>query len=401
MGRVMAKHSKKTTKKALSLVISALGALGVAMQNTIAVVLFLRNALGSVTSITTLLSNVIHGIGIGLGGLSSGMVNFFMNVELLDGFIHRMSADQTQLNLRGWRKFRYYTGTFVFVVTGILFGTTAFTFGMASPFAAVAVAAGVLVAIIMTIQEVETWLASFDPVVATDDGITDEGIEDKTSLAHLYNHWKKTLTFSKAVGHFIAAGNVIALSLLFTLGLADVLISLQVAAFTAFVIASVVSFTFGAFTEFYFYNFFLADCCKNFNQEWKKLTESPHATLAILFTSLNAFVNGALTYSGVALLGGLLMTAGIAAPPVGVIIALAAISAIFAGSASFLLGMKFMIPKTTPVIAKSSEDAISRTPTRLSASNDEPVMTRGLTFFPVKTDEVAEAVLTHALSVQG
>ena len=335
------KFNAKTAKKAFSILISALGAIGVALQNTIAVALFLRSVISGFTTITNLLSKIIHGVAIGFGGMSSGMVNFFMNVELLDDFIARMSTKQSNLNLKGWRKFRYYAGTFVFVVTGILFGATAFTFGMSTPFAAIAVAAGVLVSIIMTIQEVETWLSSFKP-----EAPEDVGLEDKTSLYNLFIHWKSTLTFNKAIGHFIAAGNVIALSLLFTLGLAEVLISLEVAAFTAFVLALSISFTFGAFTEFYFYNFFLADFCNNIGKEWQKLKQSPHATLALICVSINAFVNGALTYSGVGLLSGLLLTAGIALPPVAVLVGLASVSAIFAGAASFLLGMKFMIPKT-------------------------------------------------------
>ena len=56
------------TKKAVGVIISALGALGVAMQNIVAVVLFLRSTLGSFTTITKFLSNMIHGVAIGFGG---------------------------------------------------------------------------------------------------------------------------------------------------------------------------------------------------------------------------------------------------------------------------------------------------------------------------------------------
>lgn len=326
------------TKQALSYSISALGALGGALQNYIAVDIFLRGLLSGAAPLSQLLSGFIQSVAVGAGGVCSGMVNFYINVGLLDKFIDRMTHDSACGELDGWNEFMYYAGIFVFAVTGVLFGATAFTFGITSPLSALAVASGVFVAIIMTIQEVETWLQSFDHT------------SSNKSVYELFTNWMETLTFGKACGHIIAAGNVIALSVLFTLGLAEVLITLQVAAFTAFVIGLTTAFTFGAFTEFYFYNFFLADFCADFSENWELMKETPNAALGFVCVSINAFVNAALTYSGVGLMTGLLTLAGVALPPVAVIVALSAISAFFAGSASFILGLDFWIgerPKAT------------------------------------------------------
>jgi hypothetical protein len=339
----MAIKLSQTAKKTASVVVSVLGAAGVALQNYIAVGLFLRGLVGGLNSISRLSSGFIHAAAIGAGGLCSGMVNYFINLELLEGFLARISSQASGKKLSGWRKLRYYAGIFVFSMTGVLFGMTTFAFSAATPLALLALAAGVFVAIIMTIQEIETWLQSFD----------DEESDEKTSLFDLFKKWKSTLTFGKLCGHIIAAGNVLGLSLLFTLGLTDVLVAASVAAFPAFVIGLAVAFTFGAFTEFYFYNFFLSKFCQKFQTNWEAMKASHYAGFGFLCIGINAFVNAALTYSGVGLLTGAFVLAGLAMPPVGVIVALSAVSALFAGSASFVLGMDFWIRKqgATPVIA--------------------------------------------------
>lgn len=454
----MSSKLSDAAKKTTIVVISALGAAGVALQNYMAVDLFLRGIVGSFTSITRLLSGMIQAMAIGAGGVCSGVVNFFINVELLEGFLERITSHKSSRELTGWRKFRYYAGLFVFSVTGVLFGMMAFAFSATTPLAVLALAVGVFVAIIMTIQEVETWLQSFDEKVrvlisepTADDkdkvissnevlvvytegtyklGFCDKNgkyaikeVVDKEMLACLQQYkqvgdidsvdhlnkinqiltsfdtsshkrsikdifktWKSTLTFSKLCGHIIAAGNVIALSLLFTLSLVDVLVALQVAAFPALVIGLSVAFTFGAFTEFYFYNFFLAKLCNKFTENWEKMKATKFAPLGYVCIGTNAFVNGALTYAGVGLLSSALVLAGFAMPPLGLIIGLAAVSAVFAGSASYLLGMDFWIRKMTPVSAEPVNEAVvvhGEKPIQVvSAANDEQQSTTpGLSIF--------------------
>lgn len=364
----------KKTKNVISYIISALGALGSALQNYMAVDLFIRGIVSGFFTINKLGSVFIHGAGIGLGGICSGMINFFVNIELIQAFLDRLSSKTSKANLNTWQKFRYWAGSFVFVVTGILFGLTALTIGMATPLFSLAVVAGIFVSMIMIIQEVETWLQSFD----------DPDLNKKTTLQEIFLQWKSTLTFGKACGHLIAIGNVVALSLLFTLGLSEFLIIMSVAALPAFIIGAAVAFTFGAFTEFYFYNFFLAKFCASFQEKWQQMKESKYGSFGFAMVVINGLVNGALTYSGIQLLTGLLVVAGIGLPPVGVMIGLAAFSAVFAGGASFLLGMDFWVRKmgdktsTSEIVHEKAPNIVEE---KLEASNDPAVYSGGLKMF--------------------
>lgn len=325
--------------------LSALGAFGTALQNYPAVDLFIHELFKNIISASKLSRNLIKITSLGTGGLCSGMVNFWMNVELLDGFFDRFNSGYhyKKLKLTAWQKLQYFGGIFVFLVTGILFGLMAFTFAMTGPLAVLSIAAGIFVAIIMTIQELETWLSSYDKTDAI----------SKESLTKLQK-------IGKWCGHIIAVGNVLALSLLFTLSLAQALIALHVAALPALIAGLAVAFTFGAFTEYYFYNFYLAQFCKNIAQNWNKMTAIPNAWVGFLCVTTNAFVNAALTYAGVGLLSGLLVAAHIALPPLAIITVLSAASAFFAGSASFILGMAFWIrqhpekPQEIPEVKKVS-----------------------------------------------
>ncbi len=350
----------ETTKQWISYVVSAIGATGLALQNYVAVELFIRGIALGVTSITKLLSGAIHLVAIGFGGISSGMVNFFINMDLLDSFIKRMTSESSSKPLTGWNRVKYIAGIVVFAVTGLLFGLTAFTFGITTPFAALAVFTGAFVAIIMTIQELETWLQSFD--------------EENTEVIEL--------SFGRICGHIIAAGNVIGLSLLFTLGLTEALIVFQVAAFPALIVGLCVAFTGGAFTEFYFYNFFLAKFCHKFDEKFQEMKSSAHSSFGFFCIISNSLVNAALTYSGVGLLTGLLTAAGVTLPPVGIIITLSAVSGLFSGAASFLLGMDFWIRKN----ASKSENIVVKVNSNITDSpsvdeRDLLVHTPGLSFF--------------------
>lgn len=328
---------------ASSRVLSGLGAAGVALQNYPAVALFINSLVKGTAPLTQASSTLIHSTALATGGIASGMVNFWMNVELLDGFFQRMNSTKEYQYIRykldTWQQLQYFGGILVFVITGILFGLMAFTFAMEGPLAILSIAAGLFVAGIMTIQEVETWLSSYDDKYDPN---------PETALPEAAESLSYFQKLGKNCGHFIAAGNVLALSLLFTLSLAQALIALQIAALPALIIGFVTAFTFGAFTEYFFYNAYLAKFGQDLEKNWALMMAIPHAWIGLVCISTNAFVNAALTYAGVELLTGVLVAANIALPPVAAITTLATISAIFAGSASFILGTAFWIRNNPP-----------------------------------------------------
>jgi hypothetical protein len=310
--------------------LAGLGALGVALQNYQAVEIFIKGLSVNALSANLWWQAATQVSAIGAGGICSGMVNFWMNVELLEGFFKRITSNEEyqykKLNLSTLETIQYFGGILVFVVTGILFGLMAFTFAMTGPLAILSFAAGIFVACIMTIQEVETWLNSYEQT--TEDAIA------PLSNIELMGKW---------LGHIIAIGNVFALSLLFTLSVAQGLIALEVAALPALIIGFSIAFTFGAFTEYYFYNFYLADFCKNFITKWEQINSIPNAWFGFACVTINAFVNAAQAYAGIELLTGLLLTANIAAPPLALVVTIAASCAFFAGAASLILGLDFWI----------------------------------------------------------
>ena len=145
-----------TSRYYYSRILSGLGAVGVALQNYPAVELFVSGLLKGVLPASSWSSALIQSFSLSTGGLCSGMVNFWMNVELLDGFIERINstdAYQYEKLADEWALLQYFGGIFVFVVTGVLYGLMAFTFAMEGPLAALSIAAGLFVAGIMTIQE--------------------------------------------------------------------------------------------------------------------------------------------------------------------------------------------------------------------------------------------------------
>lgn len=304
-----------------SYLFAGLGALGTAIQN--------YQAIAALANGGRLLQIWMQALAIGAGGLCSGLINYGVNLELLEDFRKRMTSEQEslvkRLNLNAWQQLQYYAGLFVFVVTGILFGLMAFTFAMSGPLGLVSIAIGVFVAGVMTIQEVETWLQSYET--------PEEDTEELT----------QSQTVGKWVGHIIAAGNVLALSLLFTLSLAQALLICNVALVPAIIAGFTVAFSFGAFTEFYFYDHHLAKFCSQFDQKLQKLNETSCGKLGLFCAVTNGLVNSALTYVGVMMLSTLLISAHIFLPPLAIVTTLAVISALFAGAASFTLGVDFWI----------------------------------------------------------
>lgn len=306
------------------------GALGVGLQNFMAFVSFLLD-LGGLSSAAVL------GIAATFGGFISGLVNLWMNVDLLKDFFKRFTGNKVQEKLRGWKKFRYYLGCLLFITTGILFGMTAFAFGGVGVLAGLAIASGLLVAIIMMIQELETWLQSFDEAGA------------KTSLKEAFVKWWKGLSPAKAVGFCISVGNILALSLLFALGITNFLIMAGVPLFPAIIVSLVVAFTAGAFTEFYFYNSILSSFCEQIATVWwKAFLELSFKVKATVFLSslINAAVNGVLCYAGVVLFNALLVSVGMSPMGLGIIIT----ASIFAAAASYMLGVKFWVKYFNPKV---------------------------------------------------
>ncbi len=322
--------------------VAGLAAFGTALQNYQAVALALADLAKGTIPATRWLNWSIQISALGAGGLCSGMVNFWMNVELLEDFSKRANSNEDyqykRLNLTAWQTIQYFGGIFVFVVTGILFGLMAFTFAMTGPLAILSIGVGLFVAGIMTIQEVETWLCSYDH-------------NDATSTDDLTN----SQLIGKYIGHIVAIINVIALSLLFALSVAQALIALHFAAVPALIAGFAVAFTFGAFTEHFFYDTYLANFCQNFSEEIKQLHSAPKAWFAYLCVSVNALVNAALTYAGIQILTALLIATNIALPPVAVITAITAVLAFFAGSASFILGLDFKNRQNKKAVVEATE----------------------------------------------
>lgn len=340
-----------------SRLISGLGAFGTALQNYPAVVLFINSLTKNMIPTTQASTIATHAVSLATGGVCSGLVNFWMNVELLEDFSKRLTNEKNakqwqwqRLGLNTPQKIIYFGGILVFLVTGILFGLMAFTFAMEGPLAILSIAAGIFVAAIMTIQEIETWLQSYDKM-------EEEQEMKKQGIIKVVPLLTRVETFGKYCGHIIAIGNVFALSLLFALSLASSLMAIHVAAFPALVSGFLIAFTFGAFTEYFFYNAYLADFCQNIKQNLHDLRNIPNAWFGIACVTTNALVNAALTYAGVELLTASLLAASISLPPAAAMIALAAVCAFFAGTASMILGTAFWIRQYKPKAQVSEQSS--------------------------------------------
>jgi hypothetical protein len=344
------------TLKQLSVkILSLLGAAGTALQSYMAVAGFIQGLLHVAFAASRAGIGLTHGLAAVLGGFCTGIINFSINTELLDSFIHRI-LHKPSPELSGWQKFRYWLGCGVFILTGILFGLTAIAFGPTGPLAIVSLTAGIFVAIIMMVQELETWLESFD----NPDNLP------KKSLKELFYEWKNSLNNGKLLGFVISIGNVVALSLLFTVGLCTFFTGMGVAALPAVAISFGLAYTCGAFTEFYFYNRFLSAYCDKFSDNWKKLMEGPYPYLGIACAATNAVVNGILAYVGVMMIISLLAAASLAVPPLTVMIGIAATLAVFAGAASGILGMNFWLKKSVDL-----KKYMNNTDTLLSPSTSD------------------------------
>jgi hypothetical protein len=361
---------KAALKKIGVYVVSGLGALGTALQNYVAVAQLASSLMSSTFAVTKAGVGIIQSIAIAFGGVCSGIVNFFVNVGLLEDFINRLfgepDPEKPKPKLTPGQKFWLVLGSIVFIATGILFGLTALAFGSIGVMAAISVAAGIFVSAIMIIQELETWFQSFD-----------DAKENAKSIKQIAKEWFASLTKEKLMGVVIAIGNVLALSLLFTFGLASFLISIVgVPAFPAVIAAFTVAFTGGAFTEFFFYNKFLSNFCGQLKKNWNEFWASKYSPLGLVTSSINAIVNGVLSYVGITAMTGLLVAAGIAVPPVGVVIAIAAVAAVFAGLASFVLCLDFWKSnsKRIPNLVCSTASSTAVIKGEMAKSQNAPVV---------------------------
>jgi MFS family permease len=321
--------------------ISLLGATGLAFQNTIAVMQLLQSIGRGALVATRLGVAFVHTLSIVLGGLCSGLVNFCVNIGLLENFFKRLKAKKDRSTFTRWQQVQYWLGSAVFVVTGALFGMTAFAFGSVGALAIAGAVAGIFFAVIMTIQELETWLKGFDALKKE---------QEKKMISEQLKTWWASLTKAKLLSLVISVGNVIALSFLFTVGMSAFLMGVGVPALPALIVGLVVAFTGGAFTEFYFYSGFLCDFCTNFKNKWKVFKETAYPVLGLIAGILNAAVNGVLSYVGVMLLTSFLVVAGVGCPPLGVMIGIAVTAAVFASAASFILGLDFWIDNSQKIM---------------------------------------------------
>lgn len=314
-----------------SLSMSALGALGVAVQNYQAVFIFMNSLTSSTLAASQLLDLMVQATAVTTGGICSGLVNYWMNVELLGRFSKRMTSNQDyQFNQLStlWEKIQYFLGITVFVVTGILWGLVAAVLAGAGPLAVLSTAVGFFVSGVTIVQEVETWLVKYDKYLKEKNSLTFEP--------------RSTLTTGEKIGYIISFGNAIALSLIFTISVAQTLIVLHVAALPALLIG-LTAFPLGAFTQSCFYNCFLPEFFMNFGDKWTQLRNTPQAWLGLLTVSINALVNGALAYSYFELLIALLLAAHIALPPMILMTAAMTILTTFAAIASFIVNLGFWL----------------------------------------------------------
>ena len=339
------KQPKQFTKKMSVYLIALLGAAGSSLQNFMAFILFLGR-ISSLTSFFVMLSA-------GVVSVCSGLVNLCINIKLLKDFADRFNGKKGTYPGKGWKRFTFYAGSAVFITTGLLFALTAIAFAPAGSLAMLGVAAGIFVGLIMMIQELETWLESFNEE------------KEYVSFWQGLKHWWKELTPGKAIGIFIAVGNTLALSLLLTSGLGLFLMGFGVPISVAMVVGFAIAFSVGAFTEFYFYTGFLSEFCGDFIRNCALLLQSKYATLGVTSILINAGVNAALCYAGVFMLSGLALSAGLAFPPLG----LAIIAAGFGGLASLILGASFWTGNSKYIVGWLTGN-ISDDETIMSSTND-------------------------------
>lgn len=355
--------------------VSLLGAIGTGLQSYMGVTTFIQGLMTVSFAAGRAGLGIVHGIAAVLGGLGSTLANFCINIELLEDFYERVTK-KPKPKLSGWQKFRYYAGTAVFIGTGILFGLTAVAFGPAGPLAVLGIIAGIFVSAIMVIQELETWLASFDKA------------EDvKKPLSQIFKEWKNSLTKGKAFGLAISIGNVFALSLLFTIGLGSFFMGVGVPALPALLVSAAVAFTGGAFTEFYFYNRFLSNFCDKIKEKWQAVKNSKYPSIGLTCAAANALVNSALAYAGVFMITTLLAAASIAVPPLGALIAVATVTALFSGAASFILGLDFWIRNSTKLTNYFKKE-------KKMEQNGENIQTNGLRQSDKNTKDIIKKIAT-------
>lgn len=368
----------KTLKKPLVGLVSLLGALGIGLQNYMAVLDLLKVLLQGSIAVSKTSKVFLHLFAVALGSVCSSFVNLFINIGLLESFLQRLTQKEIP-KLKAWQKFQYWFGSSIFILTGILFGLTAFAFGPLGPLAVLSITAGIFVAIIMMIQELETWLAGFDDTSS-----------EKKSFSQLFHEWVKTLSLGKLIGHIITLGNVIALSLLFTLGLANFLIGLGLPLTTALVVGFCCAFTVGAFTEFYFYNWFLAPYCDKFSEKWQQFWQSKFSPLGLLMSTINGMVNAVLSYVGILMVAGLIATAGITLPMLPVMIVAASLS-VFSGLASFILGLDFWEANSKKLFSLNKEIPTTTTLDKAPTSTGAIVYTQLIENTPLPDKLIVES----------
>lgn len=319
--------------KKLVYVLSLIGALGSALQNFMALMDFLKDLIQILLWLHKISMNLLYGAAIVLGGLCGGVVNFCLNVELLESFFKRFVGEErkTRPTLDGWQEMRYWGGLAIFIITGILYGLTALAFGPVGVLVLFGIAAGLFVAGIMMVQEIETWLESFDDVEY-----------NKLSLTQKFGGWLKNLTPGKVVGLAVAVLGVAGLSLMFAYGLTLFLATVGLPLLPALLVGIGVAFTAGFFTEFYFYNRFVGDYIASLKENLIAFSETKAAPVGFTLALVNAAVNGVAAYYVMThLLPMVLLAASIAAPPL--LLATAGIGMLVLGVVlmSFFLGLNF------------------------------------------------------------
>ncbi len=322
-------------------ILSILGALGIAFSNYTGLASLLQTIANGALAATKVGLGFLHGISIAAGAICGGAMNLIMFRDLLDDFLWRFikrKDENGEWTVKPKPEFKnntsrvkYVVGILAFVLSGLLYGAMAFAISSTSPIAILGIIAGILVGGLSTIQELETWLSDEewnkrDPK-APADPIGTKG--------------------TKIFGLTLTTAEVIVLSLLFAAGFVTFLTHFHVPVIIALTVGSAVAVPTGLFTQKTFYKPSLTRFCNGFRDRFKALkTETKAPGFGLAFAIVNGLVNGALAYVGMSMLIGVIATAvGVAAPPLGAVLAIGIVVAIIAATASMILGMEFWIKK--------------------------------------------------------
>ncbi|HVE44209.1 MAG TPA: hypothetical protein VNC84_03630 [Gammaproteobacteria bacterium] len=335
--------------------LSFLGGAAIGLQSCLALFDLIQKLLSIGVALSKAVLALLYGTAILFGGVCSCIANFFLNVELLEGFAERFTT-KSMRPLSTWEKIICALGTIAFVIVGVMFTLTVFAFDSTGVIGILGIIAGAFLAILSIPQQVEVWLDSFGKK------------RDNRSLWKTFVDWNNSLTLGKFTGFVMSVGNSLAFSILLTLGFAVFLTSVAVPLTPALITAFSTAFTLGLFTQFFFFNIYVSPFCDRFSQNIEKFWASHCSPFGLFVCAITGLVNAALFFSSTGLLVGLVASAGIVMPPVGFIIAANIAISASAGFVAFIISVDFwtrnigrLFPQPAKTVVESTKE-LKRTP---------------------------------------